>query len=68
MEQYERNLILLKKERYRYFSVSHDTIINLLDIELTSIQKDVFCYIVDFSVPGRWGKDEILAAFEIFCW
>ena len=66
MERYERNLTLLKKERYGSFSVSHDTIINLSDVELTSIQKDVLCRGVDFGIPGRLGKDEILAEFEMF--
>ena len=56
----------LKKERYGSFSVSHDTIINLSDIELTDIQKDVLCRGVHFGIPGRHRREEVLAEYELF--
>ena len=29
-------------------------------------KRTFFCRGVDFGIPGRWGKDEILAEFEMF--
>ena len=62
----ERNLVLLKKQRYGSFSVSYDTIINLSDIELTDVEKDVLCRGVHFGIPGRQKREEVLAEFEVF--
>ena len=44
---------------------NYDTIINLTDIELTTLQKEVLCRGVDFSVPPRISEPEILTEFEM---
>ena len=66
LERNQRNVLLLKKQRYGSFSLSHDTIINLSDKELTDIEKDVLSRGVDFGIPWRPRKEEVLAEFEMF--
>ena len=62
----QRNLGLLKKNRYGSFCVSHETIINLSDVELTSIQKDILCRGPHMGVPQRTKSEEVLCEFEMF--
>ena len=66
LQRDERNISLLKRQRYGSLSVSYDTIINLSDIDLTNIQKDVLCRGVHFGIPGRHNREEVLAEFEVF--
>ena len=61
-----RNLKLLCKKRYGFVSISHDTIINLAEIELTNVQKDVLCRGVHFGIPTTTKREHIMAEFELF--
>ena len=65
-ERNQRNLALLKKRRYGSLSASYDTIINLSNLELSNIQKDVLCRGVDFGIPHQSSKEEVLCEFEVF--
>ena len=61
----QTNLALLKKKRFGSFSVSHETIINLSDVELTNIQKDILCRGPHFGVPLRTKGEPISCEFEL---
>ena len=65
-ERNERNLTRLRKGRYGSFCVSHDTIINLSDVELTALQKDILCRGPHFGVPRNTRPEEVLCEFELF--
>ena len=65
-EQNKRNLTWLKKGRYGSFCSSHDTVINLSDVQLTTIQKDVLCRGPHFGIPQRTKSEEVLCEFEMF--
>ena len=56
LERNQRNVLLLKKQRYGSFSLSHDTIINLSDKELTDIEKMCFPVVLILVFRGDQGK------------
>ena len=65
-QQNQRNLALLKKQRYGSFCVSHDAIINLSNVELTNIQKDILSRGPHFGIPKSTKGEEVLCEFEMF--
>ena len=61
----QQNLTVLKQKRYGSFSVSHETIVNLSDMKLTNIQKDILCRGPHFGIPQRAKGEPILCEFEL---
>ena len=55
----------LRQERFGCQQNDYSTIINLTDIELSTIQKEVLCRGVDFGVPPKVVGPEVLTEFEL---
>ena len=55
----------LRQDRYGIVTNDYSNIINLANVELTTIEKEVLCRGVDFGVPPRISEPEILAEFEL---
>ena len=46
----------------------HSTIINLSDLELTDIQKDVLFRGLNFGIPpAKLSREAVIAEFEMYC-
>ena len=58
-------ILALRRDRFGTCSDNFETIINLSDIPLTQLQKDVLCGGMDFGIPPRFRKTDILAEFEL---
>ena len=55
----------LRQERFGSRQNDYATIINLTDIELTTLQKEVLCRGVNFGVPPKIAEPDVLAEFEL---
>ena len=55
----------LRQDRHGIVTNYYSNIINLANVELTTIEKEVLCHGVDFGVPPRISEREILAEFEL---
>ena len=63
--KYDDSIKRLRQDRYGIHSNDYSTIINLTNIELTTLQKEVLCRGVDFGVPPKIREPEILTEFEL---
>ena len=61
----EKKHTVLRTNRFGTCSDNYETIINLSDITLIQLQKDVLCGGMDFGIPLRFRKTDILAEFEL---
>ena len=63
--KYDDSVKRLRLERFGSPTDNYDTIINLADVELTTLQKELLCRGVDFGIPPTIREPEILAEFEL---
>ena len=61
-----RAIARLRQDRFGCRTNNYETIINLANVELTTLQKEVLCRGVDFGVlPRKRDEAEVLAEFEL---
>ena len=64
-KKYSQTLVRLRQARFGIVEDSFENIINLSDVVLSTLEKEVLCRGVDFGVPSRISEAEVLAEFEL---
>ena len=62
----DKTLQWLMKTQQGNGVLRHNTITNLSDFQLTEVQKNVLCRGLNFGIPPRVCKEEVLAEFELY--
>ena len=64
-ERYNDSIKRLRQERFGLGTNNYNTLLNLANVELNTLQKEVLCRGVDFGIVPRISEPNILAEFEL---